>query len=65
MAWTADENDKLITLMQKYPVLWTTDRPNYGKRQHRDTALKKLASVLFPGFFYAYTLGMKYARRNI
>ena len=32
--------------MRKYTVLWNTNDANYGKRQHRDAAMRKLSAEL-------------------
>jgi hypothetical protein len=34
--WSLDECSKLIAVYKRYPVLWKTDHPSYGKRGPRD-----------------------------
>jgi len=42
----ASETDKLIDLIQSFPIIWKTDYPNYGKRGPRESAYKKVAESL-------------------
>jgi hypothetical protein len=43
-----EETKKLISLYQNYPVLWKVDHVDYGKRDPRYAALKRITSAM-PG----------------
>ena len=38
--WTMDETLKLINTVENYPVVWQTDRKEYGRKGPRDAALR-------------------------